>query len=116
MTTENVPFDFLMANQTVAALETRAAYLAATRDPMDLVTLRAIRSCVAASDALRAAFHFPTEPELDAAHEASVAEMDELADVEAYPGETEDTAHEAALWKRGAPLAENELRALHGDR
>ena len=33
--------------------------------------------------------------------------MDELADVEAYPGETESTAHEAALWKRSqAPLAD----------
>ena len=46
-----------------------------------------------------------------------MAEMDELADVEAYPGETESTAHEAALWKRSqAPLAENEARAQWGDR
>ena len=111
-----VEFDFLMANQAVAALENRAAYLSTIR-PLDVATLSAIRSCVSAADALRAAFHFPSEAQLDAAHEAAVAEMDELADVEAYPGETEDTAHEAALWKRSqAPLAENEARAMWGDR
>jgi len=107
---------FLDANQIVPALEARALLLA-NCDPMDVVTLREINRCRRIVDDLRAAFHFPTEAHLDAAHEAAMAEMDELADVEAYPGETESTAHEAALWKRSqAPLAENEMRALHGDR
>ena len=111
-----VPFDFLMANQAVAALENRASYLSTIR-PMDTATLSAINSCRRGADALRAAFRFPSEAQLDAAHEAAVAEMDELEDVEAYPGETENTAHEAALWKRSqAPLAENEARAMWGDR
>ena len=55
-----VDFDFLMANQAVAALENRATSLSTIR-PTDLATLSAIRSCVAAADALRAAFRFPSE-------------------------------------------------------
>ena len=111
-----IELDFLDANQIVAALENRATSFSVIH-PMDLVTLREINRCRRIVDDLRAAFHFPTEAHLDAAHEAAMAEMDELADVEAYPGETESTAHEAALWKRSqAPLAENEARAQWGDR
>jgi hypothetical protein len=55
---EKIPvyFDFLMANQAIAALETRAERLAETSPPGDRVVARAVADCVAAEFALRAAF------------------------------------------------------------
>ena len=79
-----IELDFLDANQIVAALENRATSFSVIH-PMDLVTLREINRCRRIVVDLRAAFHFPTEAHLDAAHEAAMAEMDELADDECIP-------------------------------
>ena len=74
--------DFLQANQIVAALDTRAEYLALHSAPDDNVTARAVADCISAEYAIRAAFRFPSEAQMDAAYEASVAEMVELKDAE----------------------------------
>ena len=101
-----VDIDYLAAVQLVAGAETRAQYLAETRAPDDIVTLQAIGQCVRGVDALRAAFRFPSEAQLDAAHEAAVAEIDELADVEAYPGETRTPPMRLPWEAITAPLAD----------
>jgi len=75
-----VHLDFLQANQAVAALESRRELL--RPGAADPVVARAIADCRSAEYAIRAAFRFPSEAQMDAAHEASVAEMVELKDAE----------------------------------
>ena len=101
-----VPLDYLQANQTVAALQTRAEYLARHSAPGDNVTARAVADCISAEYAIRAAWHIETEAELDAAHAASTAEMDELAEADA------PLANASEMYA----IAESERRALWGDR
>lgn len=76
-----VELDFLEANQIVAALEQRARTLRGHIDNgvRDDSLDRAILQTLRAEDAIRRAFRIPTEPELDALHEATHAELDELA-------------------------------------
>jgi hypothetical protein len=76
-----VLMDLLMANQAIAALESRAEYLANIpgKDP-DVA--HAWASTVAANLAIRAAFRL-TEAQLDAAHEATMADLADLAEAEA---------------------------------
>ena len=76
-----VQLDFLQANQTIAALEAREAFLASIPGS-DPIVARAMADTLAAEFALRAAFRLDTEAQLNAANEAAVAEMVELKDAE----------------------------------
>lgn len=80
VTTTPVALDFLQANEIIAALEQRRRTLEGhvQNGVHDDVLARAIRRTQAAEDAVRAAFRLPTEDELDALHEATLREMEEL--------------------------------------
>ena len=80
-----VYLDYLQSVQIVAALTAREDLLALFPTP-DPVVARAMADCISAEFALRAAFDFPSEAQLDAAHEAAMHEMAEFRDAEFSEG------------------------------
>ena len=80
-----VYLDYLQANQIIAALEAREDMLALFPTP-DPIVARAMADCISAEFAIRAAFDVQTEAQMDAAHEAGLAEMVELKDAEFSEG------------------------------
>jgi len=104
MKTVTVELDYLAAVQLIEAGEIRIklfeTHLLHGTARLDDVAF-AIFATQRGIDAIRAAFRLPTEAELDALHEAAVADMAALA---------------AAAGLPDVPLAECESRALWGDK
>jgi hypothetical protein len=88
-----VPMTYPAAIQAIAAIDERVLHLRAIG-----AEAWAIADCHAAATALRMAFDVwpPTEAQLDAAHEASQAEIRELADADDIPLALD------SYWNRGA--------------